>query len=311
MIGKGNAIITSFYKDCIKILMSGQDIVIELLPQWVVNDDVLLKILDSNARCVYEKFTKLILPYRFRVPAIIDGEYAFHIYYKSKTRHNYYIGLNTSNGFPFCVYNHEVFTIIAEPFEQNKSLFQCLNEEFASTHNSSTIPYNQFIPKDIVELAHKIVKKSFSNYDKVLAIHDWVAENIYYDYDSIEDNSYCTRKNDALSILNRRRTVCAGYSELTRTLLRAVGVPAINMDCFALGLMTDGGWSKESNMTDKANHVITFAYADDRWIMLDTTWDSDNEYRGGEFQQRSGNGVSHQYFDCTLAFFSYTHRFIK
>lgn len=311
MTARNNIILTSFYNECIKIVMFDRYIEVEQLPAWVVEDNVMFQIVDSYSHCVYENVKKVKLPFQIKIPALTDGKYTLHIYYKSKTKRNFFIGLNTSNGFPFQIINNNVTTIIGKPFEGNKELFLRLNDEFVDSHNNSTIPYDQFIPQEIITLAHKIIRTSFSNYDKILAIHDWVAENIYYDYDSIEDNSYMLQKKDALSVLRKRRTVCSGYSELVRTLLRAVGVPAINMDCFALNAMIDGGWEKESNMSDAANHVITFAYADDRWIMLDTTWDSDNEYRHGEYQQKGGHGVSHQYFDCTLAFFSYTHRFIK
>ena len=202
-------------------------------------------------------------------------------------------------------------SIIARTFENNKRIFIELNEKFFRDYNSNIVPTSQFIPDEIVKLAHKITRFSYSNYEKILAVHDWVASNIYYDYDSLSDNSYIHQKRDALSVVNRKRTVCAGYSELAVTLLRAVGVAAVNMDCFALGGSTCGDWEVPSNMEDEANHVVTFAYADDRWLMMDVTWDSDNEYRNGNYGKKSGYGVSHQYFDCTLAFFSYTHRFIK
>ena len=311
MSNLSNTILTSFFEDSIKIIVSDNIITIEKLPLWVIEDKVMVKILDSAKKKVIEKVGKINLPFRIKMPQVTDGEYTLHIFYKSKTLLNYFIGLNTSKGFPFQVSNGRLYTVIAKPFEENRKIFVDLNEEFVNSHEGSNVPYNQFIPKNILDLAHKIVRNAFSNYEKALAIHDWVAENIYYDYDSLEDNSYTKQKHDAVSVLERKRTVCAGYSELAKTLLRAVGVHAVNMDCFALGFSTDGDWNKYSNMHDKANHVITFAYPEDRWIMIDTTWDSDNEYRHGNYQKKGGHGVSHQYFDCTLAFFSYTHRFIK
>lgn len=306
-----NTIQTSFFKDSIKIVVSNKVIMIEKLPLWVIEDKVMIKIIDDTKKNVIEKVEKIKLPFHLSVSQLSDGDYTLHIFYKSKTLSNYYIGLNTSKGFPFQISNGNLYTVIAKPFEENKKIFIELNKEFVSSHVGSNVPYSQFIPQTILDLAHKIIRNTFSNYEKTLAIHDWVAENISYDYDSLEDNSYTKQKHDAVSVLERKRTVCAGYSELTKTLLRAVGVHAINMDCFALGLSTDGDWNKYSNMHDEANHVITFAYPEDRWIMLDTTWDSDNEYRNGKFQKKGGHGVSHQYFDCTLAFFSYTHRFIR
>ena len=113
------------------------------------------------------------------------------------------------------------------------------------------------------------------------------------------------------SMLDNRRTVCRGYSKLAVTLLRAIDIPAIDVECFALGESSDGDWNDNNNLTAEANHVITFALASNRWIIMDPTWDSVNEYRHGEYIEKTEGGARHNYFDATLAFFSYTHRFIK
>lgn len=309
---QSTTILTNFHKDHLKIVISGKStIIIEHLPEWLTDCEIIIDLHNHKGGSVYKEFVKIKLPYEFQLPYLRDGIYTLHIFYKSKTNSNNYIGLNTANGYPLNISLGAIGSIIARTFENNKRIFIELNEKFVQDYNSNIVPTSQYIPDEIVKLAHKITRFSYSNYEKILAIHDWVASNIYYDYDSLADNSYIHQKRDALSVVNRKRTVCAGYSELAVTLLRAVGVAAVNMDCFALGGSTCGDWEVPSNMEDEANHVVTFAYADDRWLMMDVTWDSDNEYRNGNYVKKSGYGVSHQYFDCTLAFFSYTHRFIK
>lgn len=310
-MNQSTTILTGFHKEHIKIVISGNNsIIIEHLPEWLNDSDIIIDLYNHERNSVWQEYVKVRLPYELQLPYIKDGLYTLHIFYKSKTN-NSYIGLNTANGFPLNVNLGVINSIIARPFDNNKRIYIELNEKFVRDFNRTVIPVSQFIPEDIVKLAHKITRFSYSNYEKILAVHDWVASNIYYDYDSLEDKSYIHQKSDALSVVNRKRTVCAGYSELAVTLLRAVGVAAVNMDCFALGGSSCGDWEVPSNMEDEANHVVTFAYADDRWLMMDVTWDSDNEYRDGKYGKKSGYGVSHQYFDCTLAFFSYTHRFIK
>lgn len=309
-MNQGTAILTGFYKDNIKIVISGKStIVIEHLPEWLSDCDIIIDLHNPEGNSVYCECVKVRLPYEFQLPYLEDGIYTLHIFYESKTNKNL-IGLNTSKGFPLNISLGAINTVIPRPFENNKSIFVELSKKFVRDFNSNIVPVSQFIPEAIVKLAHKITRHSYSNYEKILAVHDWVAGNIYYDYDSLEDNSYKDQRIDALSVVDRKRTVCAGYSELAVTLLRAVGVGAVNMECFVLGASISGGWELQSNMEDSANHVVTFAYADDRWLIMDVTWDSDNEYRNGSYGKKSGYGVSHQYFDCTLAFFSYTHRFI-
>lgn len=308
---KNNVIITSFYKDNIKFCLLDRSIIFESLPLWSVQNKIMVQVCNDCGRKKYENTIWINTPHNLSLPKLVDGEYTLHLYYKSLTGDGYFYGLNSSKGFPFKVCKGVLSTIISKPFENNKKIFLQLTDEYISKHDSSVTSFRQYIPNEIVQLAQQIVKHSFSTYEKTLAIHDWVAENIYYDYDSLDSGEYKTIKHDALTVLQNKRCVCSGYSQLTVTLLNAVGIHAINTDCFSLGHSSEGDWNKTSNMTDPANHVITFAYADGRWIMMDTTWDSDNEYRNGKYKKRTGHGVSHQYFDCTLAFFSYTHRFIK
>jgi transglutaminase-like putative cysteine protease len=40
---------------------------------------------------------------------------------------------------------------------------------------------------EIQALSNEITKDCQTDYEKVLKIHDWVAENIYYDYDAFYD----------------------------------------------------------------------------------------------------------------------------
>lgn len=308
----GTIILTSFYRDYIKIVISSRcNIVIEHLPERLMHDAVLIEVRDENGICVYQEIAKLFLPYEFNLSYLNDGYYTLFLFCKSKSQSNSYIGLNTSNGFPFEMHLGAISTIVSRPFDNNREFFLRLSEKFISKNEKTTVSNKQFIPSELLGLSHNITRYSFSNYDKILAVHDWVADNIYYDYDSLVDNSYIRQKHDALSVIHRKRTVCAGYSELAVTLLRAAGIAAVNVDCFALGESAYGDWNVQSNMEREANHVVTFAYADDRWVMMDVTWDSDNEYRNARYCNKTGYGVSHQYFDCTLAFFSYTHRFIK
>lgn len=311
-MNNGTSILTSFYRDYIEIVISSRsNIIIEHLPERLIHDDVLIEIRNENDICVYKEFIKLFLPYEFNLPYLNDGCYTLLLFYKSKSQSNSYIGLNTSNGFPLEIHMGAISTIVSRTFDNNKDIFLKLNEKFISENEKTTFSNKQFIPSEILNLSHRITRYAFSNYDKILAVHDWVADNIYYDYDSLADNSYIRQKHDALSVIHRKRTVCAGYSELAVTLLRAAGVAAVNVDCFALGGLTNGDWNVKSNMEGDANHVVTFAYADGRWVMMDVTWDSDKEYRNARYCNKTGYGVSHQYFDCTLAFLSYTHRFIK
>ncbi len=151
-------------------------------------------------------------------------------------------------------------------------------------------------------LADEITEAEDGAYEKILAVHDWVAENIYFDYDALYAQKGWPK--DAVETLSARRGLCEGYANLTTALLRACGIPAKTVIGYAL-YGDDRSWTLSNMYGDRANHAWTEAFADGRWIMMDVTWDSDNAYRGGQYQSA---GADRTYFDNTLEFFSYSHR---
>lgn len=161
----------------------------------------------------------------------------------------------------------------------------------------------------IKRLAKELAKNHFFSYSKVLAVHNWVAENIYYDFDSLKSGTYKYNDASAVATLEAKKGVCQGISNLSIAILRAMGIPSYGLICFALGISTEGGWERSENLLSPANHQITIAYVDNRWMFMDITWDSDNIYENGKFRQKTGLGISHKYFDNTIAFLSNTHRF--
>ena len=58
----------------------------------------------------------------------------------------------------------------------------------------------------------------------------------------------------------------------------------------------------------ETNHRITMAFTQNRWLIMDITWDSDNEYKNGVFGNKSGMGRTYKYFDVTIPFLSFSHR---
>jgi len=158
--------------------------------------------------------------------------------------------------------------------------------------------------KVLVDLAKQITKGLENDYDKLLAIHNWVADNIYYDYDAYARGIY--GKADAYSTYESKKSVCQGYAELTLALCRAVGIPTRLVSGYALGLSTNGVWDEES-LSEYSNHAWNEAFVDNRWITLDTTWDSSNEYINGKFNKGQKKMT---YFDISLQYLSATHRIL-
>jgi len=156
--------------------------------------------------------------------------------------------------------------------------------------------------KVVKELAESITKGMDDEYQQVKAIHDWVAKNIYYDYDGVRLNQ--RGRNDTMDTLNRRIAVCQGYSELTASLLRSIEIPARLANGYALGAsVTNVTWDTAD--LSSSNHAWNEAYVDGRWIIMDTTWNSTNRY---ENEKMTTGSIRNTYFDMTVEAFSNTHK---
>ena len=133
----------------------------------------------------------------------------------------------------------------------------------------------------ISALANEITAGLTSDYERAKAIDIWVANNIEYDYDAYYNQNYTTIPEE---VLDSRLTDCIGYALLTQALLQAANIPAVYVFGSADGI---SGWS---------SHAWNLAFADGRWIWMDTTWES------------TGGGY---YFDTGTAYISFEHKAYK
>lgn len=305
-------IVTSLRDDKIAISFGNQEVKIMFIPLWMREIRLMFRIENRSKKEVFNEIHRIVPPQSIKVKNLSDDDCFFQILYESSKRKNYFVGINSTEGFPIKIRKGIITSPIPVTLDSNKRFYMNLKMDYITQaiYRQPTRIYQSRLP-EIKDLAEKITKYKTGNYKKILAIHDWVADNLYYDQDALRSGKYKYERYDVLSMLDNRRTICRGYSKLAVTLLRAIDIPAIDVDCFALGESSDGGWNESRNLTAEANHIITFAWANNRWIIMDPTWDSVNEYMNGEYIEKTNGGARHNYFDATLAFFSYTHRFIK
>jgi hypothetical protein len=170
-------------------------------------------------------------------------------------------------------------------------------EHFTVINNN--IWYNRLM---LEKTAAYITKGVNGDYAKALAIHDFIATNMYYDYDLLHRIKQNGENDDALIIreveysnessLNIWHGVCGDYAILTVNLLRALGIPAQYI----------------SGNTPPNGHAWTNAFVDNRWILIDTTWDSSNKWENGQITASGGLRKERKYFDTSLKEFSVDHR---
>ena|GEM_PF-210831 len=153
--------------------------------------------------------------------------------------------------------------------------------------------------EDVKYLSDYIAKDIEGDYNKTVAIANWVSKNIYYDRDardtSVTQDTICIK-----NVLQRKRTVCAGYSNLFCALLEAQGIRAVNIK----GTVTSTDISYEELADGKVNHEWCAVWLDNRWVVVDTVWNSGNKYENGRFIK----GKSYEkYTDITPLALSFDH----
>lgn len=100
-----------------------------------------------------------------------------------------------------------------------------------------------------------------SRYQKVLSIHDGLANRIAYDVDFSSDRAY-----DAYGALVDGEAVCEGYSEAFKLICDKEGIPCI--------LVVGTGVSSAGSGPHMWNAV---KMEDDKWYGVDVTWDDQTE----------------------------------
>ncbi len=131
------------------------------------------------------------------------------------------------------------------------------------------------------ELADAIVAKvdpSFSEWEKVAFVHDYVALHYDYDHRAYIEEEKDNAIYDAYGMLKNGIGVCQAYSLLTRYLLRKLGV-----EC-------------ECVSSADLNHEWNVVKIDGHWYHMDVTWD-DRDDKGFYGQ------VSHEFFLSSDAHF--------
>lgn len=291
------------------IQVEGNKLTLIGVPENNEYDYIWLQLRDSKSNKVFEDVvSRTDNKAVFTIPKSVDGEYALYLLKGIKRYDTYYVfwdfdSVHLNNG--------ELIIPDTDVFKHNLSLASTdvLSEAAIEYYTMPTSDIQSDNPA-IIQLANSITAGLTDDYEKTLAIHDWVCDEIYYDYDVHEERTYIDDYS-ALGTLNARRSVCEGYSNLMAALLRAEGIPARKVSGFAFGSYSQG-YSPEMNDdgTIKTNHAWNEVYADGRWIIIDATWDSGNKYEYGQITADDGC-KSHRYFDISTWLISWDHLLLK
>ena len=112
-----------------------------------------------------------------------------------------------------------------------------------------------------------------SGFEKIRNVHDYVSGHLNYDDDGALNTASDARKGNTRSVYNaldpsydlkeggKNLVVCEGYAKMFKVLCDYYDIPCI----IATGTSYDG--------TDSGNHMWNYVYYNDRWFLVDCTWD--------------------------------------
>lgn len=300
------------------------------VPNELHNITALVTISDLNDKRFLQLSTRLSAGSILQIYNLPNGIYIIRIFISESSSSFVYENYIPTIGIAFKSVNGKKDFLVGNVMKENVRLLSSLTSDKKTLLRClKPSAYCQSDNSKIKSLANKITHNSVNATQSALAIHDWVANNIYYDEQGIKDGewnsgvtislsdfnpiTWITNKpahGSALEALETRKSVCMGYNNLGIALLRAAGIPALALDCFALGVDTSGGWNHKENHSTVPNHCILAARAQNRWLLMDITWDSDNKYINGHFQKPK-RGIKHIFFDVTEQMLSYTHHLLS
>ena len=188
-------------------------------------------------------------------------------------------------------------------FEHNKAMYEKDKSIKEALKYTASIQSNS---DSIISIAEQLTADKTTDYEKVLALHDWICSYMYYDVDSLASDE--APPYYATDIVKSRKAVCLGFATLMASLCRSIDIPCNVVSGYALGVGNDTAWTDISIATDEQNHAWNEVYVDGRWMIVDTTWDCANKIENGEMNKGE---VSHLYFDANLQFFSNNHKILE
>ena len=158
------------------------------------------------------------------------------------------------------------------------------------------------ILSELQTLSDEICTGAETDYDKILKLEYWVADNIYYNHLAAE--TAVTQEVISLeTVLETKTTTCAGYSNLFSALCNMQDIYCVNLR---------GGTSSREDTPERLmeapmNHEWNAVLLDGQWIFIDTTWLSNNSYTAEDGYVHSDT-MDEQYFHMTFEYMSYEHR---
>lgn len=134
------------------------------------------------------------------------------------------------------------------------------------------------IDQSVNEIIKSVIRDNMSEYEKVLAIHDWICNNVTYG--SGVNNS----DQDIYGAIVLKRAMCAGYAESFAYILNRLDIKS--------EVISGESINKDG---ESVTHAWNLVYIDGEPYYFDVTWDDDD------------SGIIYDWFGVTSEEFKHSH----
>ena len=169
--------------------------------------------LNKQEQAIYKAFYKGVMSHQEIIPIPVRGEFSqesFERIFMAMTRDN-----------PLIYFlNQSACSTASDMFGR---LAICPQYFFSK---EKVKEYNRKIEKVVNELAGQLHLLECNDYEKELRVHDWICQNIEYDYEEADTDkvSRVIASHNILGVFAHRKAQCEGIAKAVKVLLNAVDV---------------------------------------------------------------------------------------
>lgn len=234
--------------------------------------------LNEQERGIYKKFYKGVIEYQEIIPISMQHDFSqkqFEHVFMAMTRDNPLIYFLNQSTCSIAIDRFGNIAICPQYFLTKEKVKE----------------YNRKIEKVVNELVEKLRLLEGSNYEKELRIHDWICQNIEYDYEGndVDKVSQVIVSHNILGVFAYHKAQCEGIAKAVKVLLNAVDVKCI---------VVTGESVKNGQGVPHAWNIVDI---ETEPYQLDVTWDI------GAMGQRE-HSVVYDYFNLTDELMNQDHK---
>ncbi len=116
---------------------------------------------------------------------------------------------------------------------------------------------------DLESVARYLVSGEPDPFQRIKALHDYVADRVAYDVEAYRTKNYPSQRPEA--VFQARKAVCAGYANLFAAMGHAVGEEIVTVSGDAISLRADREFE---------GHAWNAVRIRDEWYLVDVTWNA-------------------------------------